>query len=130
MRIIGFALSALLVAVAPAPGQQQTRPCPAPRSLGVPTDSIKPDIVVIARVEAAELKFNAQPQTSLQLFGCPQIDTSLVVLRTNLPKPVAPGVTYRNVVVDFRLNMKFAELECLLAGRPCAVPRDSGSVRQ
>ena len=114
------------------PAQPQAQPqCPAPRSLRAATDSAKPDIAIIARVEARELRFNSQPQTSLQLAGCPQLDTSLVVLRTNLPKPVQPGVTYRNIVVDFRLLMKLTDLECYLAGGTCPTPasRDTTRIR-
>ncbi len=125
MKSIGFAIGILLCCNALVSAQQTPSACPPPRSLGVIPDSVKPDIAIIARVQAAELRFNAQPQTSLQLFGCPQIDTSRVVVRTNLPTPVQPGVTYRNVTVDFRLNMKFAELECILAGRVCPAPRDT-----
>jgi hypothetical protein len=125
MKIGVLVLAGLTLSATAASAQQPAAGCPAPRSLSAVSDTVKPDIAIIARVEAAELKFNAQPSTSLQLFGCPQVDTSMVVLRTNLPKPVQPGVTYRNVIVDFRLNMKFAELECVLAGRPCVAKPDS-----
>ena len=125
MRTCWLVLIGLLASAGTASAQQATGACPPPRSLSLLPDSAKPDIAIVARVQAAELRFNAPPSTSLQITGCPQIDTSLVVMRTNLPKPVQPGVTYRNVIVDFRLNMKFAELECILAGKPCAAPRDS-----
>jgi hypothetical protein len=140
MKTFGFVFCAALVSVTAANAQQtqpaQTQPqvqqqeCPAPRSLRATADSAKPDIAIIARVEARELRFNSQPQASLKLAGCPQLDTSLVVLRTNLPKPVQPGVTYRNIVVDFRLLMKLTDLECYLAGGTCpAPPRDTTRIR-
>jgi hypothetical protein len=130
MKKLAIALLSVLAVSATGEAQQpQAASCPAPRSLSLATDSAKPDIAIVARVQAAELRFNAQPQTSLQLFGCPQLDTSMVVLRTNLPKPVQPGVTYRNVVVDFRLNMKFTDLECYLAGRQNCAARDSTRIR-
>jgi hypothetical protein len=129
MKRLGIALLALLAGSASASAQQQSSSCPAPRSLSLAGDSTKPDIAIIARVQAAEVRFNAQPQTSLQLFGCPQLDTSRIVVRTNLPTPVQPGVTYRNVVVDFRLNMKFTDLECYLAGRTDCAARDSVRIR-
>ena len=125
MKAVGMVAGLVLACSGAASAQQQPAGCPAPRSLGTLPDSVKPDIAIIARVQAAELRFNAQPQTSLKLFGCPQVDTSKVVVRTNLPTPVQPGVTYRNVTVDFRLNMKFTDLECFLAGRVCPAPRDS-----
>jgi hypothetical protein len=120
--------AALVLCTAPAIAAQQTQPangCPPPRSLRINVDSVKPDIAIFARVQADELRFNSAPRSSLELFGCPQIDTSLVVLRTNLPTPVQPGVTYRNVTVDFRLNMKFSELECYLDPRRCPAAGDS-----
>jgi hypothetical protein len=127
-RVI-LTLAALLWVSTAAEAQQPAATCAAPRSLSLSADSTKPDIAIIARVQAEELRFNSQPQASLQLFGCPQVDTSLVVLRTNLPKPVQPGVTYRNVVIDFRLNMKLVELECYLAGRTDCAPRDTARIR-
>jgi len=130
MRRLSLALSAVLLLSSAASAQQPTQTCPAPRSLRLVGDTVKPDIAIIARVEARELRFNSQPQTSLRISGCPQLDTSMVVLRSNLPKPVQPGVTYRNVVVDFRLLMKLTDLECYLAGRTCpAQPRDTTRIR-
>ena len=130
MKTMAYALCALFVCAGAVSAQQPAQNCPAPRSLRAVSDTTKPDIAIIARVEAAELRFNSQPQTSLQLTGCPQLDTSLVVLRTNLPKPVQAGVTYRNVVVDFRLLMKLTDFECFIAGTPCpATPRDTTRIR-
>lgn len=129
MRSICLIVFMILGSAAAASAQQGGSSCPPPRSLSLAADSAKPDIAIMARVQAAELRFSAQPNTSLQINGCPQVDTSRVVLRTNLPTPVQPGITYRNVVVDFRLNMKFAELECLLAGKPCSPATDTTRVR-
>ena len=130
MRWLVVSLAALVVSSSTLAAQQPGTPCSAPRSLGATTDSLKPDIAILARVHARELTFNSQPQMSLQIAGCPQVDTTLVVLRTNLPKPVQPGVTYRDVIVDFKLNLKFVDLECYVAGRGCpAVPRDTTTNR-
>jgi hypothetical protein len=123
MRAACLTLVVVVGMAASASAQQPATTCPPLRSLSLTADSIKPDIAIIARVQAAELRFNSQPSTSLQISGCPQVDTSKVVLRTNLPTPVQPGVTYRNVIVDFRLNMKFTDLECVLAGKPCLPTR-------
>jgi hypothetical protein len=128
MRAACLTLVAVMGTTTSALAQQSATACPPPRSLSFTADSIKPDIAIIARVQAAELRFNSQPSTSLQISGCPQVDTSKVVLRTNLPTPVQPGVTYRNVIVDFRLSMKFTDLECVLAGKPCS-PADTTRIR-
>jgi hypothetical protein len=128
MKQIGMALMTLALMSGAAWGQQPGNSCPPARSLGAALDSIKPDIAIVARVQAAELRFNSQPSASLQLFGCPQVDTSKVVVRTNLPTPVQPGVTYRNVIVDFRLNMRITDLDCYLGGRICPA-RDTTRIR-
>ena len=69
MKMAALVLIGLSVSAAAASAQQTTAGCPAPRSLGAMPDSMKPDIAIIARVQAAELKFNTAPSTSLQLSG-------------------------------------------------------------
>ena len=91
-------------------------------------DTLKADIVLNARVSARVLRFNAEPQASLAVLGCPAIDTSRVSVRTNLPTPVKANVVYQNVIVDFRLRMSIAELDCLLADALARTGADSTAV--
>src|SRR5687768_11784693 len=102
--------------------------CPPPRSAPA-ADTTKSDIVLFARVRAETLRFDSQPDVRATVTGCPQLDTTRLVVRTNLPKPVQSGVTYRNVMIEARLRAEFSDLECLLADLPGAIARDSAQVR-
>ena len=102
--------------------------CPPPRSAPA-ADTTKSDIVLFARVRAETLRFDSQPEIRASVSGCPQLDTTRVAVRTNLPKPVQSGVTYRNVVIETRLRAQFSDLECLLADLPGAIAADSAQNR-
>ena len=88
--------------------------CLPPRSAPA-ADTTKSDIVLFARVRAETLRFDTNPDLRASVSGCPQLDTTRLVVRTNLPKPIQAGVTYRNVVVDARLRAQFSDIDCLLA---------------
>ena len=113
-----------LTAVSDAASQS----CPPPRSAPA-ADTTKSDIVLFARVRAETLRFDSQPELRASVSGCPQLDTTRLVVRTNLPKPVQSGVTYRNVVIEARLRAQFSDLECLLADLPGAIAADSAQNR-
>lgn len=112
MKAIGFSLVMFAALTAPAFAQDASR-CEVRSSAA--TDTAKADVAIIARVNARVLRFNADPATSLNILGCPAVDTSRVVIKTNLPTPVQSGVVYQNITVDFRLKLRFAEIDCLLA---------------
>ena len=76
--------------------------CPAlhARMIAAPsaTGPAAPDIILCASVNAREVRFASQPRLSVRLTG--QIgDTVHVLERKNLPDPVVPGTTYRDVYV-------------------------------
>jgi hypothetical protein len=102
--------------------------CPPPRSAAA-ADTTRSDIVLFARVRAETLRFDTNPEMRATVSGCPQLDTARVVVRTNLPKPVQAGVTYRNVVIDARLRAQFSDIDCLLAGLAGATAADSARNR-
>ena len=114
----------VLTAVSDAASQS----CPPPRS-GSAADTTKSDIVLFARVRAETLRFESAPELRGTVSGCPQLDTTRLVIRTNLPKPVQSGVTYRNVVIDARLRANFSDIDCLLADLPGANAADSAQNR-
>src|SRR5687768_5969212 len=105
------ALALLACVVMARPGLAQEA-CPGPRAAGADTLT-KPDIMLLARVEARTLRFHSNPDASLTVSGCPAADTTHVVVRTNLPKPVQSGVTYQNVRVELLLKLRLAEADCL-----------------
>ncbi|MGQ0814606.1 MAG: hypothetical protein ACT4O1_09085 [Gemmatimonadota bacterium] len=125
MRAIG-AICAFLALMPLADVVAQT--CPPPRA-ATPSDTTRPDIAIVARVRAAALRFDVRPSATLQVAGCPAVDTTHVVVRTNLPKPVEPGVTYRNVTVDFRLTTRFRDIDCFLAELLPTISADTAAIR-
>lgn len=138
------AVVATLAAVIPgsSAAAQGIAGCPAPetrasdlagaipdslRTGAVPADAGAADIVLFAAVEARSVRFNSQPRVRVRLcWGNGAGDTLRVIERSNLPKPVAAGVTYRDVYVATELlaNLKAV---CLLRELGLATPRDTTS---
>src|SRR5687767_4924936 len=95
-----------LLADDPAPGAT-----PSPDTARPRTDTIaasiggartgSADILLLASVQANEVRFATQPRVRVRL--CWAGDTLTVVRRDNLPTPVVAGTTYRNVFVAVEL---------------------------
>jgi hypothetical protein len=66
------------------------------------------DIELVASVEADELRFDEPPETEVRFHGEPDHESASGSDRTNLPERVEPGVTYRDVHVDYRLASRLA----------------------
>jgi len=61
------------------------------------------DIEFTASLKADKLRFDESPETDVLFFGQPGHESASGSDRTNLPEKVEPGVTYRNVRIDYRL---------------------------
>lgn len=79
-----------------------------PRRSDRDRDEDRPDVLIGARVKAKKLRFRSQPRTSVELHGESRTPEGRADLRTasgsdrqNLPEEVEPGVTYRDVEVDW-----------------------------
>lgn len=59
------------------------------------------DVILLVGVHADEVRFAAQPHVRVRL--CWGGDTLRVVQRDNLPSPIVPGTTYRNVYIAVEL---------------------------
>ena len=59
------------------------------------------DVLLLVGVHADEVRFASQPRVRVRL--CWGGDTVRVVQRDNLPSPVVPGTTYRNVYIAVEL---------------------------
>jgi hypothetical protein len=81
------------------------------------------DIELLATVRADELRFDQAPETEVRFFGEPGHESASGSDRTNLPEKVEPGVTYRDVRVDYRLASR-------LAGSRAQTPRTGAPRRQ
>lgn len=81
------------------------------------------DIELLATVQADKLRFDQAPKTEIRFFGEPGHESASGSDRTNLPERVEPGVTYRDVRVDYRLASR-------LAGPRAQTPRTGTPLRQ
>jgi hypothetical protein len=63
----------------------------------------EPDVEMSARVRAAELRFECKPRVELSAHSNAPATAEHESERTNLPDEVAPGVTYRDIEVRWRL---------------------------
>ncbi|HEY6090118.1 MAG TPA: hypothetical protein VD771_10060 [Gemmatimonadaceae bacterium] len=68
------------------------------------------DVLLLVGVHADEVKFASQPHIHVRL--CWGGDTVRVVQRDNIPSPVVPGTTYRNVYIAVELLGR-VNAECL-----------------
>ncbi len=81
-----------------------------------PTEEIKnADVAITANVTARELKFEVVPNPKVEFPGTEQRITVWEAERQNLPKPVEPGVTYRDIGIQLRITSRFADIERIVA---------------
>jgi hypothetical protein len=91
---------------------QQTAASPAP-SPSVPEEDA--DLVIIANVHAKELTFETVPNPTVEFPGRPQRATEWSAERENLPRPVEPGVTYRDIGIRLKIVSRFADIDRIVA---------------
>lgn len=97
MRLL--ALCALLV-ILPAEATGQCVTLPAADSAA--------DVRIFARVQASELRFATQPRARVATLGCSPTDSVRVLVRTNIPETITPGVTYRDVEIAVEIVTRFS----------------------
>lgn len=89
-----------------------------------------PDLEISTKVTAKELRFDETPNVTVTFSGSPCRETVDESKHENLPKPVQPGVTYKNIKVEVELSSTFKDalkkLEDALeqAARQQAAPRE------
>ena len=115
-RVISYAgaLMLLISLVAPADAQSQ-RERRRPQTAQQPPARLKAnesaDISITATVSARELKFEVVPNVKVEFPGTFMRDTVWEAERENLPRPVEPGVIYRNITVRVVISSIFPELD-------------------
>jgi len=88
-----------------------TRPRPDSAGFGVGgAKSGAADVMLLVGVHADEVRFAAQPHLRVRL--CWGGDTLRVVQRDNLPSPIVPGTTYKNVYIALEIIGR-VNAECL-----------------
>ena len=112
--------AALLVAavlVAPASwGQEPGSVAPAPpESPATPDeeDLALPDLEITATVHYRQLRFDIVGEPRVDFSGTPERKTIWDAQRINLPRPVQPGVVYRDGGVRLTISSMFAALSRL-----------------
>jgi hypothetical protein len=86
-------------------------PDTAPRSRQLSSSQESPTIVIYAAASAREVRFASQPRITVRLCGA-VTDSVHVIERRNLPDPVQPGVTYRDVYIAVEIIGRL-NAECL-----------------
>lgn len=97
------------------PQQAETQP-----SADVPEENA--DLAITANVTARELRFETVPETRVEFTGQPERRTQWDAARENLPRPVQPGVTYRNIGVRLKIVSVFADIDRIVAEALGEVP--------
>jgi len=82
-------------------------------------------VIIRASASAREVRFASQPRILVRLCGALS-DSVHVVERRNLPDPVQPGATYRDVYIAVEI-MGHLNAECLSARITRTAPRDSAA---
>ncbi len=80
------------------------------------------DLAITATVTAKELRFDVVPNPTVEFPGNPKRDTVWDAERDNLPRPVEPGVTYRNIGIRLKIVSRFADIERIVAEALGEVP--------
>jgi hypothetical protein len=128
-----FALMLLLSASAQtARAQEQTNAAPAAASSAPATQQPSAsqqapvaeaaDLSITANVTARELRFDVVPDPKVEFTGKPERNTSWEAERQNLPRPVQPGVTYRDIGIQLKITSVFADIDRIVAEALGEVP--------
>ena len=106
--------------------QTQTEAPAPPSASGTASDSAESaDLAITAHVTARELRFEIVPNTSVEFTGSHQRDTVWDAERQNLPRPVQPGVTYRDIGIRLTITSVFADIDRIVAEALGEVPATS-----
>lgn len=73
------------------------------------------DLSITAHVTARELRFETVPEPKVVFTGKPRRITLWEAERQNLPRPVEPGVTYRNIGIQLKITSVFADIDRIVA---------------
>lgn len=98
-----------------APAAAQECAAPALRADSArATPERPPDVLLVANATVAQLRFESEPRVQVRLLGCAGVDSVVTTQRQNLPHPVQPGVTYRDVRVGVEIRA-WLNVQCLPA---------------
>jgi len=81
------------------------------------------DVAITARVKAESLRFDVVPTPTVEFPGKPARHTVWEAERENLPTPVEPGVTYRNIGIRLKITSIFTDIDRIVAEALGEVPQ-------
>lgn len=133
---ISLAIALLIISIIalPASAQRRRQPprtappteqrvVPPPPIVRQRDDSIESaDVSITATVQAKELTFEIVPNPTVEFPGKPERETVWDAIRENLPRPVQPGVTYRDIGIRLKIVSRFADIERIVAEALGEVP--------
>ncbi|MDQ6788049.1 MAG: hypothetical protein M3033_14690 [Acidobacteriota bacterium] len=109
----------LMVFIVDANAQRQSQPATTQTAIAANKqtneETKNADLAITATVTARELKFDVVPNPTVEFTGRPERKTVWEADRQNLPRPVEPGVTYRNIGIQLRITSRFADIEQIVA---------------
>lgn len=97
------------------PGPQTPAPASRQADAARPASQRLPDIELKATVTMRELKFETVGDPKVEFTGDPKRETVWEADRKNLPRPVQPGVTYRDAGIQLVITSIFADIERLFS---------------
>ena len=80
------------------------------------------DVAITARVRAESLRFDVVPNPKVEFSGQPERNTVWEAERENLPTPVEPGVTYRDIGIRLKITSVFTDIDRIVAEALGEVP--------
>jgi len=108
--------------VAATPQNSTTPPAASSVSSAASASQAEPDLAITANVTARELLFEQVPNPRVDFTGHPERETVWDAARQNLPRPVQPGVTYRNIGIQLKITSRFADIDRIVAEALGEVP--------
>lgn len=122
--VTALLVSCLFGVAASVSAQTQTEsPAPASSQNTQPSDSVESaDLAITANVTARELRFEVVPNTNVEFTGSHERKTVWDAERQNLPRPVQPGVTYRDIGIRLKITSVFADIDRIVAEALGEVP--------
>lgn len=108
-----------------APPSQPATPAAAQQSSNQNSQTVSTDdadLVITSHVTARELRFDVVPNPTVEFTGKQERQTEWSAERENLPRPVQPGVTYRDIGIRLKIVSRFADIDRIVAEALGEVP--------
>lgn len=119
--VIALLVSSLSAATS-ASAQTQTGTPASPQDAARSDSAGSTDLSITADVTARELRFETVPNPKVEFTGSHERRTEWEAERENLPRPVQPGVTYRNIGIRLKITSVFADIDRIVAEALGEVP--------